>query len=136
MLRYLLLLLWHLYFDDVIVIIVVVVIVAASVVDVSACVVVVAASVVVATSFVVVDDAHVFDALYCLLDNIFITFGSKVYSQGVLIALLLLQNCFVTPRCLFLTLIVCNNQSNVVEAFYSASRNLDDLLDIDIYILF
>ena len=72
------------------------------------------------------------DALHYLLDNIFIRFGSKLYRQIVgipvgtycapLVADLLL---FCYERDFMLSL-SDNNQSDVIEAFNSTSRYLDD----------
>ena len=77
------------------------------------------------------------DALHYLLDNIFIRFGSKLYRRIVgipmgtncapLVADLLL---FCYERDFMLSL-SDNNHSDVVEAFNSTSRYLDDLLNID-----
>ena len=49
------------------------------------------------------------------MDNIFIRFGSKLYRQIVDLTLSLFGN----------------NQADVVEAFNSTSRYIDDLLNID-----
>ena len=54
------------------------------------------------------------DALYYLLDNIFIKFGTKLYRQIVDFMLSLSDN----------------NQTDIIEAFNSTSRYLDDLLNI------
>ena len=77
------------------------------------------------------------DALHYLLDNIFIRFGSKLYRQIVgipmgtycapLVADLFL---FCYERDFMLSL-SDNNQSDVIEAFNSTSRYLDDLINID-----
>ena len=77
------------------------------------------------------------DALHYLLDNIFIRFGSNLYRQIVgipmgtncapLVADLLL---FCYERDFMLSL-SDNNQSDIIEAFNSTSRYLDDLLNID-----
>ena len=77
------------------------------------------------------------DALHYLLDNIFIRFGSKLYRQIVgipmgtnfapLVADLFL---FCYDRDFMLSL-SDNNQVNIIEAFSSTSRHLDDLLNID-----
>ena len=76
------------------------------------------------------------DALHYLLDNIFIRFGSKLYRQIVgiptginctsLVADLFL---FCYERDFMLSL-SDNNQSDVIEAFNSTSRYLDDFLNI------
>ena len=75
------------------------------------------------------------DALHYLLDNIFIRFGSKLYRQIVgnpmgtncapLVADLF---CYERDFMLFLS---DNNQADIIEAFNSTSRYLDDLLNID-----
>ena len=77
------------------------------------------------------------EALHYLLDNIFIRFGSKLYRQIVgipmgtncapLIADLFLF-CYDRDFMLFLS---DNNQADIIEAFNSTSRYLDDLLNID-----
>ena len=77
------------------------------------------------------------NAFHYLLDNIFIRFGSKLYRQIVcipvgtycapLVADLFL---FCYERDLMLSLLD-NNQADIIEAFNSTSRYLDDLLNID-----
>ena len=77
------------------------------------------------------------EALTFLLDNIYIRFGSKLYRQFVgipmgtncapLVADLFL---FCYERDFMLSLSE-DNQSDVIEAFNSTSRYLDDLLNID-----
>ena len=78
------------------------------------------------------------DALHYLLDNIFIRFGSKLYREieGIqmsstncapLIADLFL---FCYERYYMLSL-SDNNQTDIIEAFNSTSRFLDDLLNIE-----
>ena len=77
------------------------------------------------------------NALHYLLDNIFIRFGSKLYRQIVgipmgtncapLVADLFLF-CYLRDFMLFLS---DNNQTDIIEAFNSTSRYLDDLLNID-----
>ena len=77
------------------------------------------------------------DALHYLVDNIFIRFGSKLYRQIVgvpmgtscapLVAGLFL---FCCGRDFMLSL-SDNNQTDIIEAFDSTSRYLDDLLNID-----
>ena len=77
------------------------------------------------------------DALHYLLDNIFIRSGSKLYRQIVgfpmgtncapLVAYLFL---FCYERDFMLSL-SDNNQTDIIEAFNSTSRYLDDLLNID-----
>ena len=77
------------------------------------------------------------DALHYLLDNIFIRFGSKLYRQ--IVGIPLGTNCaplvadlflFCTERDFMLSL-SDNNQTDIIEAFYSTARYLDDLLNID-----
>ena len=77
------------------------------------------------------------DALHYLLDNIFIRFGSKSYRQIVGIAMA--TNCaplvadlflFCYERDFMLSLSE-NNQADIIEAFNSTSRYLDDFLNID-----
>ena len=77
------------------------------------------------------------DALHYLLDYIFIRFGSKLYRQVVgipmgtycapLVADLFL---FCYERDFMLSLSE-NNQTDIIEAFNSTSKYLDDLLYID-----
>ena len=77
------------------------------------------------------------DALHYLLDNIFIRFGSKLYRQ--IVGIPMGTNCAPLLADLFL---LCyerdfmlslsdDNQADIIEAFNSTSRYLDDLLDID-----
>ena len=75
------------------------------------------------------------DALHYLLDNIFIRFGSKLYRQIVGIPMgtncaPLVANLFCFDRDFMLSL-SDNNQADIIEAFNSSSRYLDDLLNID-----
>ena len=71
------------------------------------------------------------------MDNIFIRFGSKLYRQVVGIPIG--TNCAPLVADLFLFCyerdfmlsLSYNNQADVVEAFNSTSRYLDDLLNID-----
>ena len=63
------------------------------------------------------------DALHYLLDNIFIRFGSKLYRQ--IVGIPMGTNCAPLVADLFL---FC---TNIIEAFNSTSRYLDDLLNID-----
>ena len=77
------------------------------------------------------------DALVYLLDNIFIRFGTKLYRQTIgismgtncapLVADLFLF-CYVRD---FMTSVSRENQADIIEAFNSTSRYLDDLLNID-----
>ena len=77
------------------------------------------------------------EVLAFLLDNISIRFGSKLYRQ--IVGIPMGTNCASLAADLFL---FCyerdfmlshseDNQSDVIEAFNSTSRYLDDLLDID-----
>ena len=77
------------------------------------------------------------DALHYLLDNMLIRFGSKLYTQ--MVGILMGTKCaplvadlflFCYERVFILSL-SDNNQADVVEAFNSTSRYLDDLLNID-----
>ena len=75
------------------------------------------------------------DALHYLLDNIFIRFGSKLYRQIVGIPMgtncaPLVADLFCYERGFMLSL-SDNNQTDIIEAFNSTSRYLDDLLNID-----
>ena len=80
---------------------------------------------------------NVCDALVYLLDNIFIRFGTKLYRQTIGIPMG--TNCAPLVTDLFL---FCyerdfmmspsrENQADIIEAFNSTSRYLDDLLNID-----
>ena len=77
------------------------------------------------------------DALHYLLDNIFIRFGSKLYRQ--IVGIQMGTNCapFVADLFLFcyerdfMLSLSDNNQADIIEAFNSTSRYLDDLLNID-----
>ena len=72
------------------------------------------------------------DALYYLLDNIFIRFGSKLYRQIVDIPMG--NNCAPLVEDLFLfryerdfmLSMSENNQTDIIEAFDSTFRYLDD----------
>ena len=76
------------------------------------------------------------DGLHYLLDNIFIRFGSKLYRQ--IVGIPTGTNCapldsfflFCYERDFMMSL-SDNNQADIIEAFNSTSRYLDDLLDID-----
>ena len=80
---------------------------------------------------------NVCDALSYLLDNIFIKFGNKVYRQ--IVSIPMGTNCapLIADLSLFcyerdfMTLISDNNQANIIEAFNSTPRYLNDLLNID-----
>ena len=77
------------------------------------------------------------DALVYLLDNIFIRFGTKLYRQTIGIPMG--TNCAPLVADLFLFCyerdfmksLSCENQADIIEAFNSTSRYLDDLLNID-----
>ena len=77
------------------------------------------------------------DALNYLLDNIFIRFGSKLYRQ--IVGILIGTNCAPLVADLFLfcyerdfmLFLSDNNQTDIIEAFNSTSRYIDDLLNID-----
>ena len=77
------------------------------------------------------------DALHYLLDNTFIRFVSKLYRQVVgipmstncapLVAGLFLFCCWIN----FMLSLSDNNLTDIIEAFNSTSRCLDDLLNVD-----
>ena len=77
------------------------------------------------------------DALHYLLDKIFIRFGSKLYRQ--IVGIPMGTNCAPLVADLFLFCyerdfmlsLSDNNQADIIEAFNSTSRYLDDLLNID-----
>ena len=77
------------------------------------------------------------DALTFLLDNIFIRFGTKLYRQVVGIAMG--PNCapLVTDLFLpcyerdFIVSLSDDNQADVIDAFNTTSRYLDDILNIN-----
>ena len=77
------------------------------------------------------------DALVYLLDNIFIRFGSKLYRQTIGIPIG--TNCAPLVADLFLFCyerdfmksLSRENQADIIEAFNSTLRYLDDLLNID-----
>ena len=80
---------------------------------------------------------NVCDALSYLLDNIYIRFGTKLYRQ--IVGIPMGTNCAPLVADLFL---YCHerdfmdslnhdNQADVIEAFNSTSRYLDDFLNID-----
>ena len=76
------------------------------------------------------------DALHYLLDNIFIRFGSNLYRQ--IVGIPMGTNCAPLVADLFLFCyerdfilsLSDNNQTDIIEAFNSTSRYLDDLLNI------
>ena len=75
-------------------------------------------------------------ALHYLLDNVFISFGSKLYRQ--IVGIPMGTNCAPLVADLFLFCyerdfmlsLSDNNQTDIIEAFNSISRYLDDLLNI------
>ena len=77
------------------------------------------------------------DSLVYLLDNIFIRFGTKLYRQTIGIPMG--TNCAPLVADLFLFCyerdfmksLSRKNQADIIEAFNSTSRYLDDLLNID-----
>ena len=77
------------------------------------------------------------EALTFLLDNIYIRFGSKLYRQ--IVGIPMGTNCAPLVADLFLFCYMRDfmlslsedNQSDVIKAFNSTSRYLDDLLNID-----
>ena len=77
------------------------------------------------------------EALTFLLDNIYIRFGSKLYRQ--IVGIPMGTNCAFHVADLFLFCyerdfmlsLSDDNQSEVIEAFNSTSRYLDDLLNSD-----
>ena len=77
------------------------------------------------------------DALHYLLDNIFIRFGSKLYRQ--IVGIPMGTNCAPLVADLFLFCyerdfmlsLSDNNQADIIKAFNSNSRYLDNLLNID-----
>ena len=77
------------------------------------------------------------DALHYLLDNLFIRFGPKLYRQ--IVGIPMGTNCAPLVADLFLFCYESdfmlslseNNQTDIIEAFSSTSRYLDDLLNID-----
>ena len=77
------------------------------------------------------------EALVYLLDNNFIRFGTKLYSQ--IIGIPMGTNCAPLVADLFLFCyerdfmksLSSENQADIIEAFTSTARYLDDLLNID-----
>ena len=77
------------------------------------------------------------DALHYLLNSIFIRFGSKLYRQ--IVGIPMGTNCAPLVADLFLFCyerdfmlsLSDNNQADIIEAFNSTSRYIDDLLNID-----
>ena len=80
---------------------------------------------------------NVCDALSFLLDNIYIRFGTKLYRQ--IVGIPMSTNCAPLVADLFLFCykrdfmkdLSSDNQADVIRAFNSTSRYLDDLLNID-----
>ena len=78
-----------------------------------------------------------YEALIYLLDNIYIRFGTKLYRQ--IVGILMGTNCAPLVADLFLfcyerdfmTSLSDVKQAEIIEAFKSTSRYLDDLLNID-----
>ena len=70
------------------------------------------------------------DALHYLLDNIFLRFGSKLYTYTYCAPLVADLFLFCYERDFMLSL-SDNNQTDIIEAFNSTSRCLDDLLNIE-----
>ena len=79
------------------------------------------------------------EALIYLLDNIYIRFGTKLYRQ--IVGIPMGTNCAPLVADLFLfcyerdfmTSLSDVKQAEIIEAFKSTSRYLDDLLNIDCY---
>ena len=79
---------------------------------------------------------NVCDALSFLLDNIYIRFGTKLYRQ--IVGISMFTNCPPLVADLFLFCyerdfmkdLSSENQADVIKAFNSTSRYLDDLLNI------
>ena len=77
------------------------------------------------------------DALSFLLDNIYIRFGTKLYRQ--IVGIPMGTNCALLVADLFLFCyerdfikdLSSENQADIIKAFNSTSRYLDDLLNID-----
>ena len=80
---------------------------------------------------------NVCNALSFLLENIYFRFGNKLYRQ--IVGIPMGTNCAPLEADLFLfcydrdfmTSLSDDNQADITEAFYSTSRYLDDLLNID-----
>ena len=76
------------------------------------------------------------DALHYLFDNIFIRFGSKLYRHIVCIPIgsncapLLTDLFLFCYKRYFMLFLSDNNQTDIIEAFNSTSRYLDDLLNV------
>ena len=89
------------------------------------------------TGLIITISQKVCDALVYLLDNIFIRFGTKRYRQTIGIPMGTNYAPFVADLFLFcyerdvMKSLSRENQADVIEAFNSTSRYLDDLLNID-----
>ena len=79
------------------------------------------------------------DALHYLLENVFIRFGSKLYRKivgipmGTKCAPLVADLVLLCYERDFVLSLSDNNQTDIIEAFNSTSRYLDDLLNINPY---
>ena len=84
----------------------------------------------------VIGPEFVCDALVYLLDSIFIRFGTKLYRQTIGIPMgtncaPLVADLFLCGTRDFMKSLSRENQADIIEAFNSTSRYLDDLLNID-----
>ena len=76
------------------------------------------------------------EALTYLLDNIFIRFGTKLYRQivgipmGTICAPLIADLLLFCYERYFMTSLSYNTEAEIIQAFSSISRYLDDLLNI------
>ena len=76
------------------------------------------------------------DALHYLLENVFIRFGSKIYRKivgipmGTNYAPLVAELVLLCYERDFVLTLSANNQTDIIEAFVTTSRYLDDLLNI------
>ena len=68
---------------------------------------------------------NVCDALTFLLDNIFIRFGTKLYKALIVLPWLQIYSCFVM-RGGFIMSLSDDKQADVIDAFNTTSRYLDD----------
>ena len=81
------------------------------------------------------------DALVYLLDNIYIRFGTKLFRQTI--GIQMGTNCYPLVADLirfcyerdFMKSLSRENQAEIIEAFNSTSRYLDNLLNFDIFTL-
>ena len=82
-------------------------------------------------------NVHVCDAFLFLLDNIYIRFSTKLYRQivgipmGTTCAPLVADLFLFCYERDFMTSLFDDNEPDIIEAFYSTSRYLDDLLNIE-----